>query len=210
MKRIFLITFLILFLPLGAMAEKIKVFHNQKEVPVKTRNIDGEIFVSLSDLAKILSLDIFFEPARSRLEIQTTEAELSLTPGKEAVEKGFTGQVLLQAENKLEFPVKNVEVKLYQSKQEVTDEIALSMFKNMALQKNNNYEQVFGLVRHDRTDTSGRFYLQPVPPGTYEITAIYYFNGGKRGRFWRKKIIVKDDNLSEVLLNWQNSYQFEI
>lgn len=197
-------------LPCQVEDRPFKVFIDNQPAAIDTTLKDGQVFISVRDLSRYFESQFLLIPQEKKLKIytRTTETPGVLTPGKRDPEANFQGQVLLEVKNGLEFPARGAKVVLYDYNPEVPERQALEDFEKWVCGESNTYPQTHGKVRESTTNHSGRFYLKRVPPGNYELTAIYYNLKGESGIYWRKKIKVEKNQSFDVKLTTDEGYRF--
>lgn len=189
----------------------IQVYLDARPVPVKTVNLDGEIYVSLTDLAKIFPNRMTLDTGAKRLDIISSGGEVVIVKNgaQPSPQNGIAGEVSVKGKKKgEEVFLKNVNVYLYSYNKEISDDMSQFFLQQYAAGIDNSYPETHGKVRETVTGPSGDFYMADVPEGKYELTAIYYTVKGKTGICWRKVIEVKREQLLKVKFNSDNSSNF--
>jgi hypothetical protein len=190
-----------------AIPAKLQVYRDGKRVPVRTVTQNNEIFVSVSDLAAAFPGQFKMDASSGRLDIYSFEPDIKTVPETNVLpEGGVTGIFSIQDVNGKSFPLRNVSVLLFRSNPAIPDESSTGMIKRWALGKDNSLIETYGKVRETRTDINGRFFMAPIPPGDYEIIAIYYTAEGKRGSFWRRKIKAEKGKSLDMNFDLKDSY----
>jgi hypothetical protein len=188
----------------------IQVYLNGEKVPVRTSIQNNELYISVSDLSSVFSGQFELNADSGRLDIYSNKPETAVLP--EVIKPdagGIMGIFDLQDVNGKKFPAKNVTVTLFRSNPSIPDEASYAMIKRWALGKDYSLLETHGRVRETKTDVNGRFYMEPVPPGDYEIIAIYYTVEGKTGSFWRKKIKAEKDKSLYLIFDYKDAYRLD-
>lgn len=212
-KKHFIIFTLILFLlcivSIGASTGRLRVFLDNREVPVKTIVSGGQVYVSLQDLAHHFPGQMHLDAGKGRLDITSYPAPPAELPqGKEVPEEGISGTISVQEKGDREFFLKNVKVVLYGYNANIPDDMSLAQLKRLAEGKDSEYLETHGAVREAVSDAGGRFYLSGIPAGKYEVASIYYTAPNQKGLFWRKVVEVERNKPIKVKLDTSNAYSF--
>jgi hypothetical protein len=204
------ISFLALALPAVAGKLGLKVFVDNKQVPVNAIEQDGEVYISLNDLSKVFPGKINLDAASSRLDISNDS--VSSIPasdvGKPVAAKGISGSISLKEGTGKEFFLKKIKVRIYSYSKEIPEDVSLTQLKQMAAGSGSDYQGTHGIVRETISDESGNFYFESVSPGKYELVGIYSIPGGKKGYFWRTIINVEKDKPLKIDFSSDNVYRF--
>ncbi|MCE1248766.1 MAG: carboxypeptidase-like regulatory domain-containing protein [Firmicutes bacterium] len=211
-KTLILLAAAAILFALPAFAGKIglKIYLDNKPVPVKAIEQDGEIYVSISDLAKVFPSNLNLDTSSARLDITTSPSGNVPGPsvGKPALDKGISGSICLKEGTGKEFFLKRMKVGIYSFTKEIPEDVSIGQLRKMASGSAGDYLSTHGLVRETASDESGNFYFESLAPGKYELICIYTVPGGKKGYFWRNVINVEKDKPISIELNSENVYKF--
>ncbi len=188
-----------------------RFFSRGREVNISTIVRDGEIYVSLKDMARHFPGVIHVDQAGNRININPDDGESSpedFTPA-EIPAGAIRGRVLLKGSSGVEFPRRNISVALHLQNQSISDSDALSAYRSYALGDDTQYAMTHGRVREGRTDAGGNFFLAGVPPGKYEIVALEPSAEGRTGRFWRKRILIDKGDVPVLILDNRYCYSLD-
>jgi hypothetical protein len=209
---IILVVIIFTFLSTGIIAARLgsmQVYLDGKLVPARTIVQNNEVYISVSDLAVVFPGQFKMDVTSGNLEIHSKAPEnMNLPDSIPAVEGGISGIVNIKDRNGKFFPLRNVKITLLRPNPSIPDEAMTGMVKRWAQGKDNSLVESLGKVRETQTDASGRFFMTPVPPGDYEIIAIYYTTEGKTGCFWRKRIKAEKDKHLNLKFDNEDSYNF--
>lgn len=202
------VIFIVSALPLNADSGFIRFFLDRKPVAVKSTVKDGEIYVSLKDLAELVPERFEISADGKKIDIYRTKPLNSTAVQPAPQEYGVSGRILWSDGNEIQFPVENIEVFLYIQNQDITDSEANDAFRRQSLGADDDYAKNHGLVRKTVTGGDGGFNLGRVPPGKYEITALVPSKGGSSGIFWRKRITVNEKEAVRVIFDRSGAVGF--
>jgi len=187
----------------------LKVYLDNREVPVKTVTYNGEIYVNLTDLADCFPARFNVNLTLNRLDIfSTPPAQDNLAQGLTPQGSGISGEVMLNSGDGAEFPVKNADVYLFAVNPDVPDGMIVPAVNKWLTGSDDSFIKTNGAVRQTKTNQSGMFYMTP-PPGDYNLVVVYYTVAGKSGRFWREKVTLKKDECVKVRLNTSSCYNLQ-
>jgi hypothetical protein len=192
-----------------AKLELLKVFIDGKKTPARTITHEGEIYISVSDLSKAFPGRFQMDINSKQLNIYSGPTEkLQVTAGEKVTPKGLCGEIMLGDKTGKEFPLKGVSIILFTHNPSVPEEISVNTLKQWIVGKDNVYVETHGKIRETKTGADGRFFIGTIPPGNYELVAIYCASGGKSGRFWRKKIATGKDG--QLMIKFSNQEAISI
>jgi len=205
-----LLAILFIFISGGVFAGMIplKVYLNNRPIPVKSIVKNGEIFVSLRDLSRHFPGRMKLDSKSGRLDIisgPVPDKAANVKKVPKTPEKGIMGSISLRDNSNKDFFLKNIKVTLYNYNKDIPDDISLTQLKRFATDSDNEYMESHGKVRETVSDDSGNFYLGGIPKGKYEVIAIYSPIGGKTHLFWRNIVEVKGNQLIKIKFDSGNA-----
>jgi len=212
--QIIIISFTIILLTsvlIYAGSSQFRVYVENRAVPVKTIVRSGEIYISLSDLAKVFPGKMKLDPGKKRLDIIVSTPDLKdpyVSGEKKTLAHGISGKISLKSGNGKEFFLKGVKIFLCHYNKDLPDDVSLEQLKRFVTAEDNEYIGNHGKVRETFSNESGNFYITNAAPGKYELIAVYHIPGNKKGLFWRNIITVNKEKLTRVNFNSGNAYKF--
>ncbi len=143
----------------------------------------GNIYIKVTDIAKIFPSKVFVYPQRGRIDIQFK--------GKNVVysklqEKLLWGEFLAEGKNGLEFPLKGVKVYLFSVNPSVPKGAVKPLVARWIMGKGEDFLKEHGKVREGISDKNGFFYIENPPKGEYWLIGVY--TKGNPQIFWIKKV----------------------
>lgn len=200
-----------IFFSVYASKLTISVYVDNRKVPARAIESGGEIYISLSDLAKYFPGQMSLDTKAGRIDIISNPVTIKpapMTGDSKLPDRGIIGNISFKANDGKDFVVQNIKIILYLYNPDLPDEVSNAQLKRFAEGKDNEYIGTHGSVRETFSDDNGNFYIAGVAAGKYELTAIYIEPGGKKGIYWRSVINVEKDTLTRANLNSANANTF--
>lgn len=172
--------------------------------------VHDTVYLPLNEIAALFHLkaDVDMQGRQIILEPETSPPPAgTVSPDPQA--SSILGEVVLRVNQTMDKPVLNVKVGLFKGNEKYDQETDKEAVQGWLLRNESFFQDTHGKVAETNSDASGRFAFSKIPPGNYEVVAVYPRSPRELG-FWvkafrmakgeTKKLTLSTDDLNTIVL----------